>query len=314
MSDKTAIVLPIFNQEKYLAKALDSLLAQTCGDWVAFCVNDGSTDATADILADYAGRDVRFVIVTQANAGVATARNVGMEAALARADVANVLFVDPDDFIHPQCLEVCRTFADRFPGEIIEWDIRQMSETDFRAQQFGRAVIGVANGCVCYSIWNKLYPRALLGRVRSCPEARIAQDLAFALELLHRERPSVRHISAVLYYYESNPTSTVHRRLKPSDYDRIAVLIEYIVKVHSDDPSALRWASTDVLPGLLKRFYRDFRRVAPEDLPACRRIFARELASLRARGLLRPDGECLKDIKYYLRFLWMAFRYGRTAT
>ena len=49
---KTAVIIPIYNQEKYLASALDALLAQTCADWVAYCVNDGSTDKSADILGE----------------------------------------------------------------------------------------------------------------------------------------------------------------------------------------------------------------------------------------------------------------------
>ena len=66
----TAVILPIYNQEKYLATALDSLLAQTDSDWIALCVDDGSTDATPRILRDYTARDGRFKAVTKPNGGV----------------------------------------------------------------------------------------------------------------------------------------------------------------------------------------------------------------------------------------------------
>lgn len=89
---QTAIIIPIYNQEKYLVEAMEALLAQTSSDWIAYCVNDGSTDASASILADYAARDARLVVITQPNGGVSVARNTGIEAALANPRVDTCAF------------------------------------------------------------------------------------------------------------------------------------------------------------------------------------------------------------------------------
>ena len=60
---KISVIVPIYNVEKYLRRCLDSLLAQTFTDWNAICVNDGSPDKCGEILAEYAARDSRFVVV-----------------------------------------------------------------------------------------------------------------------------------------------------------------------------------------------------------------------------------------------------------
>ena len=56
---RVSMVMPVFNGDRYLAAALDSVLAQDFQDFELICLNDGSTDATSDILTDYAAKDAR---------------------------------------------------------------------------------------------------------------------------------------------------------------------------------------------------------------------------------------------------------------
>ena len=71
-----AIIIPIYNQAEYLRTCLESLVAQTDGDFTAYCVNDGSTDGSQSIIDEYAARDARFVPVHQPNRGAQSrARN-----------------------------------------------------------------------------------------------------------------------------------------------------------------------------------------------------------------------------------------------
>ena len=90
---KLSIIIPVYNAARYLHAAIDSLLAQTRRDWEALCVDDGSTDASAAILAEYAARDSRFKVIRQQNAGQGAARNRGLE--LARGEF--IYFLDADD-------------------------------------------------------------------------------------------------------------------------------------------------------------------------------------------------------------------------
>ncbi len=97
-----SIIIPVYNVEPYLRECLDSVLNQTFGDWEAICVNDGSTDGSASILEEYAEKDSRFKIISQPNGGLSAARNTGLKA----AEGEYVLFLDSDDWLEPQALEV----------------------------------------------------------------------------------------------------------------------------------------------------------------------------------------------------------------
>lgn len=68
-----SVIIPVYNAEKYIAGCLDALCAQTFGDIEVLCVDDGSTDGSGSILAEYAGKDPRIRVFPQANSGPADA-------------------------------------------------------------------------------------------------------------------------------------------------------------------------------------------------------------------------------------------------
>ena len=96
-----SIVIPVYNVAPYLRECLDSLLAQTCADWEAVCVDDGSTDSSGAILDEYAAKDSRFVVVHQENRGVSAARNKGLD--IAKGEW--LVFLDGDDAASIQLTE-----------------------------------------------------------------------------------------------------------------------------------------------------------------------------------------------------------------
>ena len=76
---KVSVILPIYNQEKYLNKALNSLEKQTLEDVEFICVNDGSVDSSLNILNEYALKDERFKVINQKNQGCGASRNNGLK-------------------------------------------------------------------------------------------------------------------------------------------------------------------------------------------------------------------------------------------
>ncbi|MBQ9451734.1 MAG: glycosyltransferase family 2 protein [Desulfovibrio sp.] len=89
-----SIILPVYNSAQWLSTGLDSVLAQDFDDFECICVNDGSTDASPDILRNYASRDCRLHwIDLPNNGGAGPARNAGLHAAKGHF----VCFMDPDD-------------------------------------------------------------------------------------------------------------------------------------------------------------------------------------------------------------------------
>lgn len=112
---QVSVIIPVYNVEKYLSRCLDSLLAQTFADFEVICVNDGSTDGSGQILEEYAQKDVRIKVLTQKNQGQSIARNKGLDIAIGEY----VYFVDSDDFIHTQTLEILLAVAQKTKSPVI---------------------------------------------------------------------------------------------------------------------------------------------------------------------------------------------------
>lgn len=100
---KISVIIPIYNREKYIEKCLESLLAQSFTDIEIICVNDGSTDNTLEILQTFANKDTRFQIIDlKVNRGASNARNLAIKA----SSSPFLFFLDSDDWIEPNCLEL----------------------------------------------------------------------------------------------------------------------------------------------------------------------------------------------------------------
>lgn len=111
MNPRVSVVIPVYNRERYIAAAIDSVLTQTLADFELLVVDDGSTDSTPDIIRAY--RDPRINLVSNAfNMGIPRARNLGVQ--LARGKY--VAFLDSDDFAYPARLQRQSEHLDANPG------------------------------------------------------------------------------------------------------------------------------------------------------------------------------------------------------
>ena len=99
MTSKVSILIPVYNAERYVGAAVESVLRQTWKDIEIIAVDDGSTDASPEILKRYAGRGVRYI--RQPNTGASAARN----AAFAASSGSYILYLDADDVVDPQHIE-----------------------------------------------------------------------------------------------------------------------------------------------------------------------------------------------------------------
>jgi glycosyltransferase involved in cell wall biosynthesis len=98
---EVSVVLPVYNAERYLRQAVESVLRQTLGDFELICIDDGSTDGTLAILREYERADARVRVISRANTGVSRAANEGTAAA--RAPL--LARMDGDDICMPERLE-----------------------------------------------------------------------------------------------------------------------------------------------------------------------------------------------------------------
>jgi len=97
---KISVIVPLYNKRPYIRRCLDSILAQSCAEFEAIVVDDGSTDGGSEIAEEFARTDARFRVLRQANAGPGMARNRGSEAARA----PYLAWLDADDAWEPEYL------------------------------------------------------------------------------------------------------------------------------------------------------------------------------------------------------------------
>ena len=128
---RVSVIMPAYNCERFIAAAVESVIAQTEPDWELIVVDDGSTDATAALARDFAARDPRVRVHTQPNSGrPACARNAGLR----HARGAAVAFLDADDRYHPDKLAASLDFLAERPELTVVFHNLQYTDTEGRAQ------------------------------------------------------------------------------------------------------------------------------------------------------------------------------------
>ena len=111
MHMRFSIIIPLYNKEAYVRKALESVIAQTYKDFECIIVDDGSTDGSFDVVRSLDIGDCKLEIISQSNAGVAAARNNGVAA----SNGEYVCFLDADDWWEPTFLEEMDKLTKEYP-------------------------------------------------------------------------------------------------------------------------------------------------------------------------------------------------------
>ena len=119
-----SIIVPIYKVEKTLRRALDSILAQTFTNYELILVNDGSPDNCPAICEEYATKDSRIKIINKENGGISSARNAG----LAIAEGEYTIFIDPDDYVDREGLDLLYNTAIKEHADITICDLYQEDE------------------------------------------------------------------------------------------------------------------------------------------------------------------------------------------
>ena len=110
-----SIIITVFNAEEYLAERFEKLLSQNLDYIQLIIVNDGSTDTSDDICRNYFSCCSDVVYIMQKNQGLSIARNNGINA----ADGEYILFLDSDDIILDNCLDIIRTYLKKNKPDVL---------------------------------------------------------------------------------------------------------------------------------------------------------------------------------------------------
>ena len=229
-----SVIVPVYNTAPWLVRCLDSICAQTYRNLEILCVNDGSTDNSAEILEEYAARDSRIKVYTQANAGLSAARNTALEYATGEW----VTGVDSDDYLAPGVYEravACIEDA----ADMVFFGVKEVTEDEMPRPHnayYDLPAAGVYDMTpelaetlnVCF--WSKLWRRRLLEDNGLCfPRGLVHEDEA----LYYLAVPYVNKVAScpqIGYYYVQRQGSIMNSGAM-SDLARVAryvPVLEYV--------------------------------------------------------------------------------------
>ena len=206
-----SIIVPVYNVEKEIRKCLDSIKNQTYGDFEVLCVDDCGKDSSMDIVREYAQKDNRFKILThEHNRGVSAARNTGLD----NVSGEYTMFVDSDDWLETNALEIIKNNFDKSKSEVIVFNIyncypdgkKEINDTTNFKKSNQTQVLLTENNLNTFIgvVWNRAYKTSLINdnHIR-CPEGMIIEDSDFTFKIsMHLK--SVFIIEDVLYNYLRN--------------------------------------------------------------------------------------------------------------
>ena len=125
---KISVIMPVYNSEKYLKDAIDSLTNQTLKDIEIILVDDGSTDNSPKICDDYTKKDKRVIVKHIKNGGISNARNVGLKEAKSKY----IMFMDHDDIFDLNVCEDNYKLMKKYNYDVIKFSRKEVTLLDDR--------------------------------------------------------------------------------------------------------------------------------------------------------------------------------------
>lgn len=211
-----SIIIPAYNVEQYLSKCLDSILTQESADFEVICINDGSIDGTAELLAKYSQGHENLSLINQPNMGMSASRNRGLK--LAKGEY--VMFVDSDDWLESDSL---KRLVETANGEdVIEFQCRKYFDDEDRYSTSDRPnVMQRSTGWDYFNkerlkprdihfvcIWQRIYRREFLlkNNLFFDESVRRAEDDLFSTMVMWYAA-SLKVIPLEVYVYRVRPNS-----------------------------------------------------------------------------------------------------------
>ena len=241
MKKMISVIMPVYNSEKYVAEAIESICNQSYENWELLIVNDGSTDRTSQIIDIYAGKDSRIKVFHRKNEGVSAARNF----ALNQACGAYVTFIDSDDVYHNDRLNrmlqvfVQHTRCDivfsrhkEFIGELNENDTVSSGKIEIDNENILKRVIADSRK---HFVWNTML-KSEIAKKETFPQIRFAEDFCYIRDCVWN-CSKMAVLDDILYFYrrdnENAMTSHFFSEKYVPDYMKLVENIYLFCKNHN---------------------------------------------------------------------------------
>lgn len=216
MDKKISIIVPVYNAANTLERCVRSLTEQTYTEIEIILVNDGSKDNSLELCNRLSAEDNRIYVVNQANGGVSSARNAGLDAAHGEF----VMFCDSDDWVspdwcrimlenhRPQSLTVCQ--FDSWQGSsFVEEENKTVTVDISRRMDFFHHPMEMC------AIWNKLFELNVIqkNQLRFSSALSLGEDFCFVLDYLCAIAGEVRFLNVKLYHYDVSTEESLSKRV-----------------------------------------------------------------------------------------------------
>lgn len=235
-----SIILPTYNVKQYLTQCLDSVIGQTYDNIEIVIVIDGATDGSYDVAKEYAKKDSRVRVIWQENAGSGPARNNG----LSQAAGEFAIFVDPDDYVDPNMVEVLLETIKKENVDLVLSGYRTFYENKSKESSctsFSRSVLKsrsdarrkyleyLASGLLGAPT-RKLYKMSVIrDNDIEFPDLRRSQDIVFNYRYYNYVN-SVCLIDKVFYHYRVDEQQ-YNLKLKKDYYKTLAHIYREVVQL-----------------------------------------------------------------------------------
>lgn len=219
-----SVITPVYNTEKLLPRCVDSILAQTLQDFELILVNDGSKDNSGNVCEEYAAMDSRIHVIHQNNRGVSAARNAALDWVMENSGSQWILFVDSDDWVHPQMLEILLKQALEYQVKVSACGFLETSDGTLSVTQdqltsqlwdakefyYWQKILGTVP-------WGKLYARECFDNIRYPAGMYFDDEFVTYRILLAQEK--IPLVPAKMYGYYQNPEGLTKRPWIPRRLD-----------------------------------------------------------------------------------------------
>ena len=243
--EKVSVIVPIYNVEKYLEKCINSIISQTYSNIEIILVNDGSTDSSELICKKYENTDKRIRYYKKENGGLSSARNYGID----RAKGDYLVFVDSDDYISKEMINILLNVAISNNADIVECDFLEFFENskiedsnidrtiDNKCYSSYEAISSlICNTGITPIAWNKIYKRQMFNQLRY-KEGIYHEDEELIVKLLSRAN-NICKIDVPLYFYMIRNGSITNSKFNKKHLDIIEIMedrIQTLKKLNCSD-------------------------------------------------------------------------------
>lgn len=242
-----SVILPVYNGEKYLRDAIDSILNQTFMDFELIIIDDGSRDDSASIIKSY--QDKRIILIQQRNKGLSAALNVG----ISKSSGKYIARMDADDISLPQRLEKQISFLEKHPdiGIVGTWAIMMTEEgediyiADIPQNDLGaRELLAKSSPFFHGSV---MFRRSIFDSCGPYPEEIGLQVEDWVLWHQFATRTKLANIGRPLFKHRIRPNAITSNRTKNDRHKLSAIVYRYLKdnSVSAEDLSFIQSLQTE---------------------------------------------------------------------